>query len=276
MSSTTPWWLAQGRGVLQTTQQRVVVSIDQLAQGLSDIESTSRVADRGYLMGVRIPGFLDPLPTAWLVDHYVRHNDLIATYERPHPDHLRAQVYWRYVRDESNEPSISGVCVEGVKLIVSLQTDRLDCRPTLSVVSQLSAVQVLCRNSARDETFMTIPMLQRAGGDASAEDSVDPVDMIESPVALGTLSESPLWLIRCNEQPRSVVLMTLPADLVRSGFRRAGSRWRHEFHLLDEHLEKGVIRRAQVVAWWVPREDDEFWGLKLFRQWLATPPPLTT
>ena len=54
------------------------------------------------------------------------------------------------------------------------------------------------------------------------------------------------------------------------------AQWRYAFQLLDEHLEKGVIRRAQVAAWFVPRAADEFWGRKLFLQLLSAPPPLTT
>jgi hypothetical protein len=276
MSSTMGWRLEQGRGILQAAHDRVAVALDRIDRGLSDVDVTASTGEVARLLGIRIPGFPDRLPAAWLVDHYVRCDDLIATYERPHPDHLRVQVYWRYLRDEPYHAAVPADAVEGVHLIVSLQTDRLDRQPSLSVVSQLLADEVRCLDVSTDAAFTTVPELRSGLSNSQASTSDRSVDECDRSVHLGKLTSAPVWIIRRDDDPRSTVLMTLPADLVRATWRRAGALWQHEFHLLDEHLEKGVIRRAQVVAWWVPRAMDEPWARKWFDQWLTAAPPLTT
>jgi hypothetical protein len=282
----TTWRIEHGRGVLQTARGELQLRIDQMVRGLSDDEAVSLAGGREkdiavgsedmYLLGVQVPGFPERLPAAWLVDYYVRRNDLIATYERPHPDHLRVQVYWRYLHDAPRAGSGADAFVEGMHLMVSLQTDRLDRQPTVSVINQLAGDQVKCLHLADDVNPTARFQAPVTGGSIGERDAGRAVDTSGTLVHPGPSADAPLWIIRREDLGRSTVLMTLPADLVRVAFRRCGALWRHEFHLLDEHLEKGVIRRAQVVAWWVPSAGDEDWARTRFDRWCAEPPPLTT
>jgi hypothetical protein len=258
MASVTPWQLEQGHGHLQTSDGAAVVHIDRLADGLTQIIRSGSTISALRLLGVLLPGFPDPLPVSSIVDRYVRGDDLIVTYERQSPEHLRAQVYWRYVSNESSSIALTNGRAEGVHLIVSIQTDRLDLQPTLTVVSSVPTEQILFRASARRDRFRTI------------------ADQGDGELDLGSLCRSPMLLARLTDVDLSLVLMTLPSDLVRLRVERQGPHCRCAFELLDEHLEKGVIRRAQVAAWFVPRTTDQFWALKLFRLLLAAPPPLTT
>ncbi len=214
-----------------------------------------------HVLGVELPGFPDPVPAPWIVDQYARRRDLIATYERPAPDHLRCQVYWRYVWEEaSGETDVAGR-VDGVHLIVSVQTNRLDLRPTITVVSDIPTDHAAYLISPDQEVWTTLPAIPTpqdppAGGPADGK--------------------AALWLVRLPRNNRSIVMMVLPNDLVAIRVTRQEPCWRYAFDLLDEHLEKGVIRRAQVAAWFVPREVDEIWARKLYLQLLTAPPPLTT
>ena len=102
VSSAATWQLEQGRGLLTVASTaRPSSTLIHLTHGLTEIQAAGRDLAGVCLLGVQIPGFPDPLPNAWVVDQYVRRNDLIATYERPEPDHLRVQVYWRHVWEEA-------------------------------------------------------------------------------------------------------------------------------------------------------------------------------
>jgi hypothetical protein len=45
--------------------------------------------------------------------------------------------------------------------------------------------------------------------------------------------------------------------------------------LFPERLEKGVIRRGRLAGIFVPRDGDEEAAAHFYRQWRASPPPLT-
>jgi hypothetical protein len=45
--------------------------------------------------------------------------------------------------------------------------------------------------------------------------------------------------------------------------------------LFGEQLEKGVIRRARIAGWFLPRENDLTIALRLWGEFCNSPPPLT-
>jgi hypothetical protein len=100
-------------------------------------------------------------------------------------------------------------------------------------------------------------------------------DLGVGPIQLGRLARSPLLIVQPPSHDRSLVLMTMPADLMQLRVDSFDGHVSYAFDLLGEHLEKGVIRRAQIGAWLVPRDTDQLWALRLYRQFLADPPPLT-
>ena len=84
-----------------------------------------------------------PLSTPRVVDHYIRQKDLVVTYEYDQPQ-MRMQLYWRHAtwRDSAGG-SLTGLC-----LLLSLQTNRLDSRPTVTVATEIACEKVDCFDSA--------------------------------------------------------------------------------------------------------------------------------
>ena len=258
MSSAAVWQLHQNSAQLCAIHRRASVQLDQPADGVKGIGDERNSLISGRLFGVEVDGTADaPTPIA-VIDRYVRQNDLVATYESSASTNLRAQVYWRYRWEESGGESQVGGRGDGIHLITSLQTDCLDLQPKLRLVSELPVVELL--TLATPDSQQLTRILDREG---AAQSQV-------------TRSESPLWLVRVPDDVCSVVLMTMPDDLARTKITVGDPYWRLEFQLLGGHLEKGVIRRAQAAAWFVPRVGDDFWARRLFWQFNASPPPLTT
>ena len=91
-----------------------------------------------------------------------------------------------------------------------------------------------------------------------------------------------LWLLRlAGEGPLahwSCAEMVYPAD-VRSAhvaYDHSTGTWRTRHRLLDEHLEKGVIRRLRCAVVWLPRKHDLQLAETLYERFLNAPLPLTT
>jgi hypothetical protein len=217
---------------------------------------------RCSLLRTHVPGLSDPVPESMLVDVYVREDDLVVTYG-PTPDsQLHTQVYWRRVAQGS---------LVGLHWVFSVWTPRLDARPVIHLGHRWGD---------------TIPWLASALVEGQAGSAELPgfhelrAEMTqERSGTVARLSASSLLLARSTTDANapSLVLMAYPTDVVRGSVSSAEATPRAvEYDLLEEHLEKGVIRRAQAMVWWVPREGDAQLARELYRQFLDAPPPLTT
>jgi hypothetical protein len=236
-----------------------IVQVDQPAEGFTQIQRDSAPVVATRLLGVTIPGFPTTLPPSWILDPYVRRGDLIATYQRPAPEQLRAQVYWRYVERTLTDQSGTAVPSNGLEAIVSLQTDRLDLRATLTVSHEVPTRECLGTGARTAREFQPIPL-----------------DRGSQTVRTRPSDDAPLLIVRPPQPAESLVLMAMPSDLVSLVMERSAETCRYQFQLFDEPLEKGVIRRAQLAAWFVPRDADQACALTLYDQFLSAPPPLTT
>jgi len=212
------------------------------------------------LLRTGVPGLADPLPEAMVADVYVRENDLVVTYAPTPGSQLHTQVYWRCL-------TMPGAV--GLHWVFSVWTPRLDARPVIQLGHR---------------------WLDAAPELASAVDAGDPMtatgfrelrseSVLTRTEASGRLPAPCLLLQRSAQDDRaaSLAFMAYPTDVVRCTVSSAEATPRVvEYDLLDEHLEKGVIRRAQAMVWWIPRDGDARLALDLYRQFLDAPPPLTT
>ncbi len=179
-----------------------------------------------------------PLP---LAETYVRGNDLVATYRASDNSPFSSQLYWR----TATLDGVEGV-VASISLLVSLQTQLLDTRPQISVVSLLSAKETLCidvDDHAKPEINQVRPP------------ESDQIRTGENNVAAGKVR----CVLRRLVAPGLSYAEIMPsADyfaMYAAGPNAEGD-YITEWTLFADFLEKGVIRRARVHAALLPREND--------------------
>jgi hypothetical protein len=209
-----------------------------------------------------------------LRESYVRGLDFIATYPQTPGSIAAEQMYWRAIVPDGESP----VC--GVEVIASLQTDLLDSHPSFHSTTAIDAIAV-CRLGAPEsdrfspialsnnlpvtcapETGPGVFLVRLAECDYSYVEMIHPGDFRGTTISAtaATAAASP----RTNEPPQS---RAKSDDAVR--------RVTLTSILFPERLEKGVIRRGRLAGIFVPRERDEQAAAHFYRQWIASPPPLT-
>lgn len=179
-------------------------------------------------------------------DHYVRGDDLIVSCQPVTTCDVNLQVYWRVVYPETSQ-------VTGIEAIVSAQTDLLDSHPTSTVSSQLPPGELLTMIGGSDQTFQP-----RA------------LDCGESSTGDGVV------LIRFADNEISYLEMVHPSDDRGVTIKRTAEQLVTSYPVLTEWLEKGVIRQSRLRAMFLPRENDSSVARKLYAQFAASSPPLTT
>lgn len=169
-----------------------------------------------------------PLPVA---EAYVRGDDLVASYTPASGWPFSPQLYWRA------DPlrSVEGV-LSSISILVSVQTHLLDTCPQIGVASQLPCGEVLTlaiRSSAS-------PRIELVHGDRT----------------ISSGSEIRCIVTRPRTWPISYVEIMAPSDFHDVAVRPDANGSSIEWRLFADFLEKGVIRRAQVHAAFLPREND--------------------
>ena len=216
---------------------------------------------QGFLSSASNGRFMQLLPgemaarTLKLAEAYVRGPDLVAIYEPLAPHQVQPQVYWRARLDEARQ----GV---GVEMIVSMQTSLLDSNPETVVATGMPIGDVWSPSSEK-----TPPP--------------SPLEHTEFPLALTSdngSSRPSLVIYQPRDTPFAYVEMVHPADFVSTQveLNKWGETWATT-RLFSERLEKGVIRRARVAGWHLPRKTDVLGSAwDLYTQFAAEPLPLTT
>ncbi len=150
----------------------------------------------------------------------------------------------------------------GLELIVSVQTPLLDKDPVLSVCSCLPERDPLSLRDAKSEAFA--PLERNHDGNAT----LTPTDSIGCLVAKFPHPVKQLY-----------VEMIHPADFARIDVESlndsaGSSRWTHR--LFPQRLEKGVILRSRLRGLFFPQTAAAAKLAAAYRQFAASPPPLTT
>jgi len=217
---------------------------------------------QGYLSSASNGRFMQLLPaemtgprTLKLADAYVRGTDLVALYEPLSPHQVQPQVYWRSRRDEARQ-------AVGVEMIVSMQTSLLDSNPETVVATGMPIGDVW---SPSGEQANTLELLEHAGF---------PLEL-----AGDDGSQRPsLVVYQPRDTPFSYLEMVHPADFVGTQveLNKWGETWTTT-RLFSERLEKGVIRRARIAGWHLPRKSDVLGSAwDLYAQFAGEALPLTT
>ena len=216
---------------------------------------------QGFLSSASNGRFMQLLPaemtgprTLKLADAYIRGADLVALYEPLSPHQVQPQVYWRARRDEARQ-------AVGVEMIVSMQTSLLDSNPETVVATGMPIGDV--------------------GSPGEQPKTLNHLEHTDFPLALspdGPKLRPGLVIYQPRDTPFAYIEMVHPADFVsmQVELNRWGETWATT-RLFSERLEKGVIRRARIAGWHIPRKSDVLgssWCL--YTQFAAEPLPLTT
>lgn len=211
-------------------------------------------ASNGRFMQI-VPAEMGGAKTLKLVETYARGADLVALYEPLAPHQVQPQVYWRARRDEARQ----GV---GVEMIVSMQTSLLDSNPETVVATGMPIGDVF-------------------GSLGEQANVLDRLELTHFPLTLSAADNSQrpgLVVYQPRDTPFAYLEMVHPSDFVATQveLNKWGETWATT-RLFSERLEKGVIRRARIAGWHLPRKSDVLdsaWGL--YTQFAAEPLPLTT
>ena len=174
---------------------------------------------------------------------YTRDRDLIATYGKQANQANHAEFMWRYMTFSNKTQSSVGV-----EVVATLQTDELYQPARLTSQTSLTSGNISTYSSAGtwsdDQTNATtanaIAILCHFNNGASYLEIAHPMD------AQG-------FTLDCSVE---------------------STRW--EFLLLDQEIEKGVIRRARIQGWWSSEHLTRDVASELIALLVNSPLPLTT
>jgi hypothetical protein len=252
-SAAVNWTLEGNNAWLNCGPLRGCVRLHQLVAGICDKTWHDLLCDKFAVLQLVVP-LVEIAPPRELVDSYIRHSDLVASYARTPPLTVAPQIYWRASFDERS----SAVSIE---VMLSMHTDLLDSQPHSAVNSIGIGCNLFHTADLKTASFQRLTAAQGA----NRFDARD----------FGTH----LFLLRSNELRLSYAEMVHPGDFVSTEIDYRGddlSTYRIHSTLFPDHLEKGVIRRGRICGWFMPVENDMEAAVALARQFVAEPLPLTT
>jgi len=245
------WEISKHQGRLQTESLSASIDLCQPGLGLNKLTLQGTPLEQANLLGVLFSSSRTEknLP---IVENYVRGRDLFVRYDKTENQPLESTIYWR---------TISPAGVNGIEMVVSTQTDLLDCEMAIQTSLCLPAEQVLRLTSYESQpTFVEIPHSSKTY-QADSNDGTG------------------LFLFRLSDRPMSYVQMVHPSDFQTAdlNFGEAGTNLISHSNTLfgGLHLEKGVIRRGRLRGYFFDRENDEAVAKECYQQFVESVPPLT-
>lgn len=207
----------------------------QPQRGLHDLEIAGQKWPAAQLLQVGLPASHDQVEVA---ETYIRDCDLVATYAPLPPFTVQPQIYWR-LRTSNKHRAV------GVELIISVQTSLLFSEPQTTVACQFAAEpdgkpDILLAGDELPAKFKGMSVVQIPHAEYVLAQLIHPSDF--------------------DSQER---------DQMQDGSLRLQAR------LFQEHLEKGVIRRARAWAWFLPIDHWQSSAEELLAMLVSEPPPLT-
>ena len=242
------WKLSGNRAELLLGPLDVQIDLAHVERGLDSARIDGHCWKNARLLSVRLPSRTSDEALAPL-ESYVRGSDLIAIYPPLPPFTIQPQIYWR-ARQHS---SLSAI---GVELIVSVQTSQLYSEPQTPILS-------------------TIPdapgaLIWTPGGQPG---TLVPTHL---PRTLSA-SQGDQGIVACEIPGANHVYVEMihPSDLDAMNVEAADGGVRFSAQVFQEHLEKGVIRRARICGWFVPAADWQRRAWSLYESYRSERPPLT-
>ncbi|HZZ74169.1 MAG TPA: hypothetical protein VFE24_18180 [Pirellulales bacterium] len=244
-----PFWTCQERrALLSVGGLSATLSLDEPQQGL---QPANRAATRlPAILQIGFDG--DASGRIAPSDVYIRGRDLIATYERSAARPFRLQIYW------SALPPARRDVLGGVELILSVQTDLLESVSELRLQSEVAAACVR-------------QLVDPAAARFIAFDPAKPSAAAPPPAGLGCFLCAPA---DANSDLPSYVEMIHPSDFRTAAHAAHGKRFLQN-RLFAQRLEKGVILRSRVRAYYLAGSDVERTAAELYLEFTESEPPLT-
>ena len=288
------WRFEKTKAILQNASWTLEIDVESPTAGLGDLGVSGHGPEQAPFfsrIGARLLQIQSPDPDSIgrpvCESVYVRGADLVVSYRMSKTPAIRWQVYWRELACGDNS-------LGGIELILSVQTDLLDSDPRLWVGSRVPAVemlQILPENSPPAQPIDIGRGCDKMGLAPSrhredTEDSVRgevPVPISSQPrsvenSAFVSLEPPGVLLVRPPQVSFSYVELIHPADFSALEVSSDGADppvLVSRFHLFDEHLEKGVIRRGRLRGLILPRADDIALATACYHSFLQSAVPLT-
>jgi hypothetical protein len=245
------WQITEFHARLRTPSLSAKVNLRHPEQGLVDVEWLQEPLVDAQLLQVPMSG---AELSRQLTDSYVRGLDLVTSYAADAGQSVTTQIYWRYFAHADLQAA-------GIEVIVSVRTESAEADSCLALGSKLPCRELLQAVTPEARRFESCGGLPGMAGQSIGRDR-DGVG---------------LFLRRLNDNA-SYVEMVHPADFLAVEFVSRGGPTpcvRSRFRLLEERVEKGVIRRVRGRGLLCPRQDDEAVAREGYRRWLASAWPLS-
>ena len=254
-------WQIEGHVVrLESDNLRVEVDVLNPASGLKILAAEGAIINDTTLFRVGLPhSTINPV-----VDFFARGNDLVAIYSETAEHPFRAQIYWRIVPLAITQGS--GRSLEratqsfaALELILSIQTNLLDADPTLTVETNLSAIQVSRLVDPQTECLTDL-------------------HVADSPAVLSPASGLGCFHFRLADSPLAYTETVFPADFHRSTLERSAADSNAlclSHQLFARRLEKGVILRSRIRGFFTPSDADPGVIALAYQDFATSDPPLT-
>lgn len=223
------------------------------------------------------------------VEAYVRQPDLVAHYAAETQDAVARSMYWR--TDEQPLTGDDDETTLQIELLLSLTTGTLGSHPRNHLQTDFANFdgEVLVSDSAGDWQDIVLSELPRSPSQttkplaaektmAGKSKAKSAKDTLENPAASTEAAKAGIVLIRPSGRACSVCLAVYPRDLARCrlNFDTSASRLSVTFELVEEFLEKGVIRRLRSACTFLPRFADRALAHRWYQRFAKSSPPLTT
>lgn len=254
-----PWKLVGSTATLSANSLSGVVDVAHPDRGLELLVQGQVIASSALGIGrstqqhVAAPE-VTRRPSDWplpLSEVYVRDDDVVAAYHPSEDWPYAPQVYWR-ANPFRDIDSVQG----SLALFVSLQTQLLDTRPTVSLVTRMRSSEVLQVEVANAAVAQVTPI------------SDEPVAR-----SVGTAS---CIVRRLTAMSLSYVEIVPASDFCARSAQGMATREPYiAWHLFAEFLEKGVIRKARAYAAIVPTAHDIELAIECATAIDQSPLPLT-
>ena len=217
---------------------------------------------RREILGVATPDESEKIDG--LTDAYARSGDLVALYTASKSRPFRIEIYWR-----AATKAWGAVNALQFDLMVSVHTDRLGILAQINSQSRIPADGVWLSGDADWRQPEPVRL-------AVARQSVQlrPGSYLPCVVAglgIGGMDDGPQ-----GRDGYSYIEAVPPSDFLGSELSMERSRYRLRHRLLDEVMEKGVIRRVRVRGWLVAAPRSFAQASAGFAELLRDKLPLTT
>jgi hypothetical protein len=254
-------WQIEGHVArLESDNLRAEVNVLDPASGLKILAAEGVIVSGTRIFRVGLP---DTAQNS-VIDFFARGNDLVAIYSETAEHPFRAQIYWRIVPSAITQSSGRSLdratrSIAALELILSIQTNLLDADPTLTVETNLAAIQVSQLVDSQTECLTDL-------------------HVADSPAVLSPACGLGCFHFRLTDSPLAYTEIVHPADFHRSTLERSAAdsnAFRLSHQLFAQRLEKGVILRSRIRGFFTPNDADPGLIALAYQDFATSDPPLT-